>query len=239
MAVKRYAFFDVDETLVRIKSMFSFRDYYLHWALGEERGAAAQKRFLTLQREQIIRGLDRQEINRLFWESFRGFEKSDVQRAAQAWHQHVRKQPGYFIPQTLKALDQHQRQGTEPVFVSGSCIEILTPLAQELGVTSVLANRLEVEQGRFTGKLLPPQTIGIGKRKTVVDFLEKSKALAEDCYGYGDHVSDLPMLESVGHPRVIEGNADLTSIAQERGWPVLTSSVHTSEANYEHSSYRF
>ena len=222
MAVTRYAFFDVDETLVSIKSMFSFRDYYVHWAFGERQGTAAQQRFLAQQQEQIIRGLNRQEINRLFWESFRGVKKTDVQLAAQSWHEHVSKQPGYFIPQTLNALHQHQQQGTEPVFVSGSCVEILTPLAHDLGVTSVLANRLEVQQGKFTGKLLPPQTIGTGKRKAVVDFLMKNNASADDCYGYGDHISDLPLLEIVGHPRVIQGNDDLTSIAQARGWPVLT-----------------
>lgn len=239
MSKIRYAFFDVDETLVTIKSMFSFRDYYLKRVLGEIQGTAAQNRLLAQQQEQIIQGVDRHTINRLFWESFRGFEKIDVQQAAQTWHQRVRIQPGYFIQQTLEALRQHQQQGIEPVFVSGSCIEILMPLANELGVASVLANRLEVEQGRFTGRLLLPQTIGIGKRKAVVDFLKKSNALADDCYGYGDHLSDLPMLEIVGNPRVIEGNPELTSIAQERGWPILTSSIHASGANYEHSSYCF
>lgn len=226
MAETRYAFFDVDETLIGIKSMFSFRDFYLHWTLGVEQGAAAQKHVQTQVQEQVARGLERTEINRLFWESFRGFEQTDVQQAAYAWHQQVRQQPKYFIQQALDALRRHQQEGTEPVFVSGSCIDILMPLATELGVKTLLANRLEVEQGRFTGKLLPPQTIGAGKHQAMVDFLEESDALACDCYAYGDHLSDLPLLETVGYPRVVAGNDDLMSIALHRGWPVLGAPAH-------------
>lgn len=226
MAETRYAFFDVDETLIGIKSMFSFRDFYLRWTLGVEQGAAAQKHAQTQVQEQVARGLERTEINRLFWESFRGFEQTDVQQAAYAWHQQVRQKPGYFIQQAVAALRQHQQEGTEPVFVSGSCIDILMPLAIELGVKTLLTNRLEVEQGRFTGKLLPPQTIGAGKRQAMVDFLEESDALACDCYAYGDHLSDLPLLETVGHPRVVAGNTDLVSVARHRGWPVLGTSAH-------------
>lgn len=226
MAETRYAFFDVDETLIGIKSMFSFRDFYLRWTFGVEQGAAAQKHAQTQVQEQVVRGLERTEINRLFWESFRGFEQTDVQQAAYAWHQQVRQKPGYFIQQAVAALRQHQQEGTEPVFVSGSCIDILMPLATELGVKTLLTNRLEVEQGRFTGKLLPPQTIGAGKRQAMVDFLEESDALACDCYAYGDHLSDLPLLETVGHPRVVAGNTDLVSVARHRGWPVLGMSAH-------------
>ncbi len=225
MAETRYAFFDVDETLIGIKSMFSFRDFYLRWTLGVEQGTAAQKHAQTQVQEQVARGLERTEINRLFWESFRGFEQTDVQQAAYAWHQQVRQKPGYFIQQAVAALRQHQQEGTEPVFVSGSCIDILMPLATELGVKTLLTNRLEVEQGRFTGKLLPPQTIGAGKRQAMVDFLEESDALACDCYAYGDHLSDLPLLETVGHPRVVAGNTDLVSVARHRGWPVLGTSA--------------
>ena len=217
----RYAFFDVDETLISIKSMFSFREFYYIWSFGDDQGVVVQNGARARIKKQLEIGLDRAEVNRLFWDSFCGFSQDDVRLAAQAWHRLVRQQPGYFITQTLGALREHQQEGTEVVFVSGSCLEILEPLAEELGVRTVLAIRLEVEEGRFTGKLLSPQTIGAGKRQAITDFLAAQGASAENCYGYGDHPSDLPLLESVGHPRVIVGNAELVSIARQRGWPVL------------------
>lgn len=224
MTATRYAFFDVDETLIGLKSMFSFRDFYLQWSLGPSQGATAQQHAKTRMRDWLSQGLDRVEINRLFWEDFQGFEQADVRSAAAAWHEQMRARPGYFIVPTLQALQCHQTNGVEPVFVSGSSTEILEPLAAELGVNFLLSNRLEVEQGRFTGKLLPPQTIGLGKRQAILNFLQKSDAIADECFGYGDHLSDLPLLESIGHPHVVEGNPELVSIARERGWPILMAS---------------
>lgn len=226
MVTTRYAFFDVDETLIRIKSMFSFRDFYLYWVLGPEKGLIAKKKMQDSVQAQVAQGLSRTEVNRLFWETFRGYKQTDVQKAVIVWHRQIRMQPGYFIESTLNALQQHQREGVEPIFVSGSCTEILEPLATELNVKILLANHLEVAQGKFTGKLLSPQTIGEGKRQAICDFLEKSEAQACDCYGYGDHLSDIHLLEAIGHPRVVEGNSDLMSIAHQRGWPVLSLQAH-------------
>jgi hypothetical protein len=40
-------------------------------------------------------------------------------------------------------------------------------------------------------------------------------------YAYTDSVTDLPMLEIVGHPTAVNPDADLRRIASERGWPVV------------------
>src|SRR3546814_15438352 len=72
------------------------------------------------------------------------------------------------------------------------------PIARELNVVHVLANNLEVTSGKYSGNILPPQTIGDGKREAIVGFLKEWKSNPNDCYGYGDHISDLPLLEIVG-----------------------------------------
>jgi phosphoserine phosphatase len=43
----------------------------------------------------------------------------------------------------------------------------------------------------------------------------------EKSYAYGNHHSDLPLLETVGNPHVVEPSAELAKVAQERAWPVL------------------
>lgn len=221
MKTTRFAFFDVDETLIGLKSMFSFRDYYLRRTLGEQRGDSARRHADQRMRAQITQGLPRAEINRLFWQEFKGYEQADVQAAISAWHSEVSERPDYYIPATLDALLAHQRSGVEPVFVSGSSRDILQPLAQELGVRYVLANQLEIEDGKYTGEILAPQTIGDGKRDAIRLFLDAEHACASTCYGYGDHISDLPLLEAVGFPSVVAGNQELVAIALQRGWPVL------------------
>jgi phosphoserine phosphatase len=85
----------------------------------------------------------------------------------------------------------------------------------------MLATRMEVSDGVYTGEILAPQTIGLGKAEAIREFLRGTGARAEDCYAYGDDISDLPMLQEVGYPRVISGGRGLESCARKRGWPVM------------------
>lgn len=92
----------------------------------------------------------------------------------------------------------------------------------ELGVRHILATRLEVREGRYTGEILPPQTIGAGKAQAVDTFLRARDCSPEWCYAYGDDVSDLPMLEAVGQPTVVSGGRKLKANARTMGWRVIT-----------------
>lgn len=221
MGTIQFAFFDVDETLINMKSMFSFRNFYWCKTLGQEGGEAASQEAERRMRGQIADGTSRDEINRLFWHVFKGCRQTDLQAAIADWHQQMRQQENYYIQPAIQALREHQRNGVQPVFVSGSSCDILQPLARDLDVRYVLANQLEILAGNYTGEIMGIQTIGEGKRRAVQRFLERQAGCAADCYGYGDHISDLPMLELVGFPRVIAGDPNLMGIAQERGWPIL------------------
>ncbi|MBA5636434.1 HAD family hydrolase [Duganella sp. LX20W] len=221
MSRNRYAFFDVDETLIDQKSMFTFRAFYLRERLGPVRGALAdwlaQRRLRALLRQ----GRERNEVNRAYYRAFRGHEQRALAASARRWFAQASTQPGFYIAPVLRALRRHQADGVQPVFVSGSALEIIQPLADALGVQHLLVNRMAVEQGRYTGELLAPQTIGAGKRVAVDAFLAAHGASGEQCYGYGDHLSDLPLLEAVGHPTVVAHELSMLTLANERGWPVL------------------
>lgn len=105
-------------------------------------------------------------------------------------------------------------------------MDFLVPLANELGVQHLLANRMEVEGGQFTGRFLPPQTIGKGELVAVRALLSRMGIESSFCYGYGDHLSDLPLLEGVGHPHVVARDPALIEVANLRGWPVLWPAAH-------------
>jgi phosphoserine phosphatase len=70
-----------------------------------------------------------------------------------------------------------------------------------------------VRDGRYTGEVVRPM-IGEGKREAVLALLRDHPGGVDprECYAYGDHPSDLPMLECVGNPRVVGGNPDLLSL---------------------------
>ncbi|MGO3130313.1 MAG: HAD family hydrolase [Alcaligenes sp.] len=218
---KIFAFFDVDETIINIKSMFSFRDFYLKKIYGNDAGEIRITKAQAAIQELIAAGGERRDVNRIFFQTFAGHEQRSLILAVEDWYQVVRNQSNFFIQSCFRELRAHQNNGVTPVFVSGSSQEILAPLARELNVIHVLANNLEVTSGKYSGNILSPQTIGDGKRVAIVGFLKEWKSDPNDCYGYGDHISDLPLLESVGFPVVIARDPTLITIARERGWRML------------------
>jgi len=218
-----YAFFDVDGTLLSLKSMFSFQEFYYRWEsrpsreMGEARWMHFRNRFAAWELE----GRDRLFLNREFYRSFMGRRPEAVRVAAEEWFRQQRKRPGLMIEPTLQALRAHQARGRVPVFVSGSLTEILVPVAWELGVDYCLATRLEVHQGRYTGALEGGQVIGQGKADAIHVFLARQATSAAECFAYGDDFTDVPMLEAVGHPVAVIGDPLLAEHARRRQWPVL------------------
>jgi HAD superfamily hydrolase (TIGR01490 family) len=218
--VKPYAFFDVDGTLLRIKSMFSFHDFwYRHWT------APSDVTFIEEHQDvsAILRVLadsdtPRELINRRYYEFFSGRSVDEVGRCALAWARHVIADPGLFISEVTEELESLRAEGVEPVFVSGSFVEILRPIAECLGVEHLLATRLLQVGGRYTGRFEAPQTIGQGKAMAINAFLAERDGKAADCWAFGDDLSDLSMLDTVGHPVAVIGDPALETIARKHGW---------------------
>jgi len=90
-----------------------------------------------------------------------------------------------------------------------------------LGASSVIATRMEVTDGHYTGQV-EFYAYGEAKAEQVRLMAAERGYSLPHCYAYSDSVTDLPMLEIVGHPRAVNPDRALRRIAQQRGWPVLT-----------------
>lgn len=215
-----YAFFDVDGTLLNMKSMFSFHDYWYRRWLPSHSGAVGDEfeDVSAILRALTESGSPRELVNRRYYEFFAGRSVEAVAACAEAWARSVLADPGLFIPEVLDELSNLRARSVEPVFVSGSFLEILQPIAEHLGVRQVLATRLLQAGGKYTGRFEAPQTIGTGKAVAITAFLARGTAQAAECWAFGDDASDLPMLEAVGRPVAIIGDPELGAIAQARSW---------------------
>lgn len=214
-----YAFFDVDDTLLSVKSMLSFQDYWY------ERFNEPVERDLYYAdlRMHIHSDASWEQLNRLYYKHFSGREVSAVEMCGREWFTHMRnKHSNFFHAVPLAELKRHQREGREVVFVSGSFLALLEPIAESVDVRHILATKMEIADGRYTGEISNPQTIGVGKVEAINTFLQAMGGIAADCYAYGDDISDLPMLHSVGKPTVVRGGRELEHRARELGWRVIS-----------------
>ncbi len=221
---RRFAFFDVDETVIRFKTMFVFQHYYYRHTgfLPAVTGPIRHRVFLRSMRGYERAGRSREFMNAAYYHFFSGRPKSIVCRLARQWFQELRDTSAeIFFPTVIKVLRQHQMENTSVVLVSGSFTDVLEPIAEELGAYKILATQLETKHGIYTGRLKSPQMIGAGKAAAVRALLMSEGSDRAHAWAYGDHHSDISMLEEVDHPNVVSRDPSMMALAKQRGWRLL------------------
>jgi phosphoserine phosphatase len=94
-------------------------------------------------------------------------------------------------------------------------------LAQHLGADDVIANRLEMKDRVATGKILQPVVAGPTKARLIREHAREHGFDLDECYGYSDSYSDVPMLSVVGHPAAVNPDKRLSLLARAYDWPTL------------------
>lgn len=131
-----------------------------------------------------------------------------------------KKIAGAIYPEARALLDAHRNMGHTIAIVSSATKYQIEPAARELDIEYILCTDLEVADGVFTGKALSPTCFGVGKLYAGEDFCEDIGASLDDAFFYTDSEDDLPLLEVVGHPRVVNPSKKMASIARKRSYPV-------------------
>ncbi len=213
------AFFDVDGTLLRVQSGTLYIGYLrrhglmdlgdllrIYWAYVTYRLGILNVRSLASVTSRWLRG-------RL---------ESEVAEHCRHWYEtEVRH---YFRSEMVDKVREHQRMGHLVALLTGGTRYLNDLIAADLGIEHVIASRLEVVDGRFTGRAELPLCYGRGKLEHAVRFAERHGIRLEDSYFYTDSITDLPVLERVGHPRVVAPDPRLRIEARQRGWPVIEGS---------------
>jgi HAD superfamily hydrolase (TIGR01490 family) len=125
-------------------------------------------------------------------------------------------------PQMLEEVHAHQDAGRATFIVSAAGNGVVEPLAQVLGMDGGIGTRYEVDaDGAFTGRFDGPFVYGPGKVEAMRAFAALHDIELAESYAYSDSLSDLPMLEAVGHPVVVNPDPGLAAIAKREGWQAM------------------
>jgi len=217
-------FADVDETIIRCKSLFEFLalSAALEPAIPPERRALLSQSLSAL----LASGCPRAEVNRAFYEQvLTGVSVRSAEAIARTWFSTaLAERPGFLDQSVVSLLRVAQANGSELVLVTGSFSELVAPLAAFLDTRHVLAAPLEIVDDRYTGRLLGPPTIGEGKAEAIRRYAAArgDVALAR-CGAIGDDLSDLAFLKLVGKVFVpATSDARLVIEAKRHDWIVLS-----------------
>jgi HAD superfamily hydrolase (TIGR01490 family) len=217
--MRRAAFFDVDGTVVasdivrygvEIRTMDRSRLGRLAWI------AAFLPRVPWLL---VLDAWRREAFQRSFYRVYRGLEADELERRAAAlFRDYVEPR---IYPQARERIERHRARGEQVVLVTGSIDAIVAPLAEHLGVSSVIAPRLTVENGRLTGELAEPPVAGERKADRMASFAAEQGIDLGASIAYGDSADDLPMLERAGRAAVVNPKGKLLDQAMARNWEIL------------------
>lgn len=213
------AFFDLDRTVIAKSSTLAFvRPLHSAGFLKHRillKAAVAQAIYRTIGADQFQLDRVRDQLVSLT----KGWKADRVRRFVRETVDEVISPVVYA--EALALIEHHRREGREIVIVSVSPEEVVRPLAGYLGVDNVIATRSAVdEEGRYTGRLTFYAN-GAGKAEAISGLARDWDLDLGQCFAYSDSHADLPMLELVGHPVVVNPDRVLKQAASERGWPLV------------------
>jgi HAD superfamily hydrolase (TIGR01490 family) len=212
------AFFDLDRTLLRRSSALalagSFRKRGLisHWQML--RAAGWQLLF-------VARGASHESVRRAAEDALRllaGYTPEQMRELVAEAMEPILRPLVYAEP--LHLLKQHHDRGEKAYIVSASLQEIVEAIATDLGFDGALGTVIEVKDGKYTGRA-ERSLHAQAKADCVRALAEREGYDLAECTAYSDSHTDVPFLEAVGHPIVVNPDRALRRIAAARGWPVL------------------
>jgi HAD superfamily hydrolase (TIGR01490 family) len=216
---KPAAFFDLDKTIIARSSTLAFSRPFGKAGLLSRR---AVLRSAYAQLVFVMNGADHEQLERMrayLSEMVAGWEVDQV-RAVVAETLHELIDPMVFA-EAAELIEHHRALGHDIVIVSTSGIEVVEPIGEMLGADHVVATRLVVEDGKFTGEVAY-YAYGPTKAEAIRELAETRGYDLAASSAYSDSFTDLPMLETVGHPHAVNPDKALRKVAVERGWPVLS-----------------
>jgi HAD superfamily hydrolase (TIGR01490 family) len=215
---RRAAFFDLDKTVLSKSSTLAFGPTFYRAGLVD-RVAVARGAYAQFVYTRAGADAARMERMRAYLAAVStGWEVSQVQHAVSDALDQVITPLVYA--ESRRLISDHQRAGDHVVIVSSSGSDVVDPVATLLGVDDVIATRMTVQDGRYTGEI-DEYVYGPGKVTAMHRLAEAQDYDLLECYAYSDSITDLPMLEAVGRPYAVNPDRRLRRVARAKDWPVL------------------
>jgi HAD superfamily hydrolase (TIGR01490 family) len=212
------AFFDLDKTLMAGSSgIFFARAAYETGMIS--RGRLARDAYENL-RFRLRGSTDERadDVRRRVGEMIAGVRVRDLQRLSPRVLAGVLPR---LYPQMLARAYAHQDAGVPVYILTAASQEMADLLAHVLAFDGGLGSRSEIVDGRYTGRPAGPFNYREGKVISMREVAVREGIDLAASYAYSDSESDLPMLRAVGHPVVVNPDAELRRIAAEEGWELL------------------
>src|SRR4051794_22202053 len=125
------------------------------------------------------------------------------------------------LPYARILIDQHHAEGHTVAVATTTPFDMVTPLAEQLGIDHVIATRYGVRGDAYDGSIDGHFVWGRGKLAAVREWADRQGVELGESWAYSDSYFDVPLLSRVAHPVAVNPDPRLWAIAVARRWPTL------------------
>ncbi len=212
------AFFDLDKTIIATSSALAFsKSFYAGGLINRRsvlRSAYAQFVFLAGGADHDQMEKMREFLSRMVT----GWPVDTVSEIVNDTLHNIVEPLVY--DEAVSLIEDHRLAGRDVIIVSASGREMVEPIGAMLGVDAVIATQLAISEGRYTGEI-DFYAYAENKASAIVELAEQRGYDLTRSYAYSDSITDVHMLEVVGHPHVVNPDKELRRLAVAQEWPVL------------------
>jgi putative phosphoserine phosphatase/1-acylglycerol-3-phosphate O-acyltransferase len=209
------AFFDLDGTIIATHSV---KDIFMERLFAGQVQTSEVVDMATMMLRYAFKTADFEDSLRESVMNMEGMEESEFLELAEKVCTD-RLMPQVF-PEVKAILKAHKAKGHTLVVITSASRYQVEPLARELGIDNIMCTELEVEDGKFTGRLDGTPCYGPAKLSMARAFAKGRRISLKKSYFYSNGSEDVPLLEAVGNPVAIGPDSSLKKTAVAEGWPV-------------------
>ena len=128
-----------------------------------------------------------------------------------------------IITQPGKEIINHAIQNGKTVVIATATNDFVTrPIADLFNVQTLIATEFEIKNQQFTGKVIDVPCFREGKLNKVQKWVDDNNFDLSKASFYSDSFNDLPLLEKVKTPVIVDGDDKLVEIGKNRDWDCVS-----------------
>ena len=214
------AYFDLDGTLIAGYSILAMAIETARKGAGKGRLQQAAKLVTDVARHKARPGGGQyHNLVRRLSSALAGVSENTLRELGQKAYQNTLARSLY--PEAIALVEAHRAAGHHLVMITAATHYQAEPIARVLGIDEICCTQLEVEDGRFTGKVRLPMCYGEGKSMAARRIARTLGSTLKKCWFYSDSSADLPLLREVGHPVTVNQSDRLGVYARSQQWTQL------------------
>ncbi len=212
------AFFDFDGTIYDGVIAVDVLKYGIKKKSLGLKDVARLSRFLYYYALDKLKIRDRYIINIKIYKRLKKWRASKLDKMSRDFMSQKLKQN--LFSHMLAIISNHIKQGHRIVVVTSCLREIILPAKQYLPIDDIIATEVEIRDDIYTGNIasLP---VGRARPKAVEEYCLKNNIDIKESYGYSDHYSDIPLLNTVGNPIAANPERKLKMYAKKHKWKIV------------------